>query len=409
MKRTRLLLTPRDGLFLKDGRGWYTSDIGRSHSRTWPIPPTIRGALRAAYGHAWMLDNKQTLTAEQWESQSSSVAIHALLAMRVPVGHEPSSDHRVWPVPADAIYQESADSGSGAHIACSDPEAVRDPSVKGLDYVPRDNPCAAVRWAALWRPYHAAGKPASTPEFWPETAMMRWLRGDEVTSEPGYRVPRRVDYHVTIQADTETATPTMLFSTEISEPLERTTRDHSLESTDEETQAHVQWAMAADITWPGDITRSISTPLTIGGQRRLTPTCAVSESIFAAPDDLGGDSQGLRLILISPAEFEHGWLPDGFSVKDGSLYRGTLAGIDMILRAALVDRPLDLSTWNMVERRPRKTRRLVRPGAVYFFHKANREPFTAKERRELWLAPLGCGTEDGLGRVLPGCWNRKGT
>ena len=36
-------LLPRDGLFCKDGRGWNTSSVGRSHGHPWPPPSTLRG------------------------------------------------------------------------------------------------------------------------------------------------------------------------------------------------------------------------------------------------------------------------------------------------------------------------------------------------------------------------------
>lgn len=437
MSSLSLLITPRDGLFLKDGRGWYTSDIGRSHSRAWPIPSTIRGALRAAYGHAWMAHTGERLTRRAWERTSDDVQLQTLLTLRMPVGQAPAPGHRVWPVPADAIYQRATLPASldhrpatpPVHIVRLDPEPPGDRRVSCLSRDRSDDPethpdpssrgAPAVEWSALWRPCIPPGKPDRRPDFWSEESMMRWLfgqpDGDSPTTTPatGFHLPRRVDVHVTIDPTTEAAVPTMLFSTELTEALARGAhREPDPGSSREHAAGFARWAMAATIGLPAalqDPTRFPGGPLTIGGGRRLSPCQPAPASLFDPPAELGGDSPGLRLVLVTPAEFAHGWLPDGFALTRDHRYIGTLAGMELILRAALVDRPLDLSTWDMVKRAPRETRRLVRPGAVYFFHKANNEPFTADDRRRLWLSSIGRGTNDGLGCVLPGRWYRKGS
>ena len=412
MSSLRLLITPRDGLFLKDGRGWYTSDIGRSHSRAWPIPPTLRGALRAAFGHAWMARTGQELTPAAWQRITEDVTVQALVTVRAPMGQDPAPAHRVWPIPADALYQQTAPPAAPgppaiqpARVVALDPGPPgQPPDHPAVTFLSADRPgdagdiAPAVEWSALWRPRVPPGKPAPKPDFWAEQSMMSWLfPGPDRPAMPsptGFSLPRRVDVHVTIDPETGAATPTMLFSTELTEALAR-----------QEGECFVRWAMAARVGLPdGD---GAAGPLTIGGGRRLGLCQPAPAALFDPPAELGGDSPGLRLVLVTPAEFTRGWLPDGFALSAENRYTGALAGMELILRAAIVDRPLDLSTWDMVRRRPRETRRLVRPGAVYFFHKASREPFTADDRRRLWLLALGRGTGDGLGLVVPGCWHRE--
>ena len=419
MNRSRLLVRPRDGLFLKDGRGWYTSDVGRSHGRSWPLPPTVRGALRAAYGHTWMAQTREHLRPQAWERASRALSLRALIALRIPRDQDPVPAHRLWPCPADASYRlldNPERTNDLRDLVCSHlpPRIVRlDPKPAHPDVTHLEaadaRADAPMRWSALWRPYVDTGKPAPSPEFWTDDAMMRWLRGDHVDSEPGLSVPRRTDVHVTLDRVTETATPSMLFSTEITEPVERT-------GDPEKGHQFAHWCLALDCDLPGgtdalpEPSQFPGGPLTIGGRRRLSPVARAPDILFEPPADLGGDSPGLRVILATPAEFEHGWLPDGFACRgDPPVYVGKLAGIadPVILRAAIVHRPLDLSTWDMVERCPRRTRRLVRAGSVYFFHKQNREVFTPDERRELWLAALGRHPEDGLGQILPGRWNTR--
>jgi CRISPR-associated protein Cmr3 len=78
----------------------------------------------------------------------------------------------------------------------------------------------------------------------------------------------------------------------------------------------------------------------------------------------------------------------------------------VILRAAFVPRAVHVSGWDMKERRPKPTRRLVPAGAVYFFQKIDRAPFAAGEMAGLWLQALGKqgDRDEGFGRVVAGPW-----
>jgi CRISPR-associated protein Cmr3 len=77
----------------------------------------------------------------------------------------------------------------------------------------------------------------------------------------------------------------------------------------------------------------------------------------------------------------------------------------VILRAAFVPRPIHVSGWDMAAGAPKPTSRMVAPGAVYFFERADGEPFGEADARSLWLAALGTRTEEGFGRVAPGVWS----
>jgi CRISPR-associated protein Cmr3 len=79
----------------------------------------------------------------------------------------------------------------------------------------------------------------------------------------------------------------------------------------------------------------------------------------------------------------------------------------VVLRAAVVPRPLHVSGWDMAARAPKPTSRMVPPGAVYFFERVDGQPFGEAEARALWLAAIGARTDEGFGRVVPGTWNPK--
>lgn len=392
-----LALVPRDGLFCKDGRGWYTSDVGRSHAWPWPLPPTVRGALRAACGHAIMRSSGERLAPADWEQRTERVAVRALLGLRRPPDHDAfSAAHRVWPVPQDAFHV------IGGAVTPLDPGP--EPLLPGLDLHAGDDldPADEAAFQALWRPRSGSDrKPGPRPDFWSEERMIDWLAGRESPPAPTSCAPeQRREVHVTIDADTGAATPSMLFSSQVTEP-----RD---------ADGHT-WALAVRCRLPDEVAWADmrGRPMGLGGRRRLAWMDAADDALFAMPAELRAafaGSPGLRLVCVTPARFTRGWLPDGFVARDGH-YVGTLPGVhvEVRLRAALVPRPLDLSNWNTVRNRPHATRRLVAAGAVYFFDKADGSAFTAEEHARLWLARLGNDHDDGLGLVVPGRWEPRST
>ena len=117
---------------------------------------------------------------------------------------------------------------------------------------------------------------------------------------------------------------------------------------------------------------------------------------------------------MTPTLFEQGWLPDGFTAKNGR-FEGKLDNSDsdspdLILRAAFVPRPLHISGWDMTggpnnKGGPKPTDRLVPPGAVYFFERTDGNNFDQTFLTSLWLKALGQRAEDGFGQVVPGLWD----
>ncbi len=377
MRTARFALLPRDGLFCKDGRGWYTSDVGRSHAYPWPPPSTVRGALRAAWGQALMARTRRTLAPEEWEHETQGVALGPLLALWRPLGEHFAPEHRLWPTPADALSVDG-------HVQRLLPR----PSEVATLGPDDDNALEA-----LWRPRLPPEKPEPPPLFWTEEALRRWLRGEVPRPRRTHEPIRRADVRVTLDSTTQAAVPGMLYQAEVLETL---------------GPGGGEWALGVECALPEDAPGFPRGPVGLGGKRRLAVAEPVGAELFSAPKDLPELSPGLRLVLATPAHFQRGWLPDGLERGEHEgrpAWVGTLPGVEgrVVLRAALVPRPLELSTWDMARGRPRATRRLVPAGATYFFEKVDGHGFTALPA--LWLAAWGGGREEGLGRVLPGHWN----
>ena len=95
---TTMVLLPRDGMFLKDGREWSGADAGRAHSLDWPMPSTILGALRTAYGRMQESNAGRPHRKHDWTTLELETALGRTLVMRRPITYpaaEFAHAHRV--------------------------------------------------------------------------------------------------------------------------------------------------------------------------------------------------------------------------------------------------------------------------------------------------------------------------
>lgn len=395
---------PRDGFFFKDGRGWHTSASGRGRGLAWPFPTTVRGALRTAYGRSREAALGRAFDPQAWEAETRAVRLGAVLCLRRPCAAAAwTAEHRMWPVPLDALFL-----GGAAQVRPLEPLDPRSSSRTGpgVSTLGRDEDPAR---ECLWWPVsregdgHDAAKPVEPPEWWTNEEFARWLGGSRVAAPSKRdvgrdRIPRRVDVRLAIDPATITAQDGALFAHDVYETLHR------------HEDAFYEWAIGCAADLPADADIAVR-PWTLGSDRRLARAETIDAAVF---DDrieaVAVAVPRIRLIVITPAHFAQGWLPDGFKVSpEHGEYRGTLPGIDgeVVLRAAFVGRPAHASGWDMTVGQPKPTRRLVPPGSVYFFEKVSGGLFTPAELASLWLAPLGHDVrdvEDGLNQVVVGPW-----
>jgi len=375
---SHLAFYSRDGFFCKDGRGWYGAGGGSGHGLEWPWPSTLRGAVRTLWGRA----HEAIIGQKGWLAATSSIVLGPTLAMWRARGAD--TLERRWPTPADVEYVQISDSTpSHVRYLCPTPGSV---ATLGRN----DDPARERLWIA---PPIDRGKPGARPRWWTEAELIAWLAGIPVSAEPavaaGRPVRRRVTRAAVVPA-TQTVVDGALFSHDVVETVE----------------PDGEWAIAARVTSPD---AKFATTATLGSDRRLTRLDTLDRAAFDPPPALttasAAGSLGLRLLVVTPAIFARGWLPDGL-VAEGDEYRGQLEGIapEVVLRAAIAPRPVAISGWDMAASAPRATDLAVAPGSVYFLQRADGSGFTADDVRGLWLAKLGRRTEDGFGRVLAAPW-----
>ena len=384
-------IVPRDGFFFNSARGWYTAASGKAAALEWPFPSTIHGALRTSCGRAAETATGSRFTARDWETQTAGVHVDFSLPLRRRIGEPWGSDHVMWRSPADAVC-----------LASHDEMIPLNPKKSTVATLGMVDDARELLW---WPILQDRAKPLPPVGYWTHREVVDWLSGKRVIKmDPEEResrtLPVRLEPHVTLEADTLTAEEGGLFCAMIRETL---VHHHG---------TVFEWGILArsevGTLTPEDV-------VTLGGDRRLARLETVDLGLDALPralaDSFSRGPTGLRVLCVSPAYFENGWLPDGFgSTDDGEGFVGKLPGLasDIILRAAIVPRPEHVSGWDMAKDRgrgaPKPSLRLVPAGAIYFFAKRDGSPFTQTDAKTLWLSAWGQNNHQGFGRIVPGVW-----
>lgn len=380
MVTSELVLVPRDGLFCKDGRGWYTSSTGRGHALEWPYPSTVLGALRSLWGRERERRQGACFAPCDWPGRTADLRLGACVTLRRAWGQDWSRAHRLWPAPADALIVE------GGEVLRLQPRAPRVQTMGVDDDGARES---------LWTAACPRRKPMRGNPWWDEQTFINWLCGASPTELRDIALARRIQTHVAMCPSSGTAREKYLYSHDLIETVE----------------SHWQWGIGCRLSVddPGRVDVA-----TLGGDRRLAAVEATDASTFAIPSSLedvfARGHKGLRVVVVTPAAFARGWLPDGFDRVDGG-YRGRLPGIDaeLELRAAFVNRPLAVSGWDMAKSRSKPSTRMVPPGSVFAFERRDGGDFTRAHARALWLAAMGDRQDQGFGAIVPGTWNPSPT
>lgn len=396
-----LALEPRDGVFLKDGRGWCTSESNRAGSLAWPFGTTVRGALRAGLGYAAEADRGKPLQRQEWLPLNDDLEVSAVLPLARRSGEQWSAAARHWPAPLDALLIDGHDS-----VMPLEPAASR------ATLLPLDDDPEATALAALAHPRHSggAGKPIAMPRFWDDELFTAWLCGRPVARAAVMQSAQpmlRTQVHVSIDPATGTAAEGKLFSGSVVEPHARA-----------DGAGVLDWSFAAVSHTLGAIRAEAldGRVVKLGGDGRTVRCAALPEPLFAMPDALAtafaAGSVGMRLVLVGPAVFDAGWRPATLE-PEGGRFVGRFAGLDdVVLHAACVGRPQHVSGWDIAggargRGLPKPTRRLAPAGSVYFITRRSGAAFTPADARAVWLASVGepAHRPDRLGAVVPGIWN----
>jgi CRISPR-associated protein Cmr3 len=401
-----LVLSPRDGLTLKDARGFDLAGGVTAGGLPWPGPATTAGAARAVVGRLQGLSETYGDDKESWLNLVEEVTVCGPIIVSRPLDREAWIP--LWPRPHDAVCLPHA-------------RANRHGEPKGELHWLEPRPRGTARWRvrgvwdgdpeddaieSLWLPLpEQRDKPMASRLLWPHQELMDWLeepcRRDD---QPSLQPMERVDIHLAIDADTLAVKDEHLFAHSTYESLIRLNSKDTYEL-----------GMALRIGGVEE-TLDLTQPVwRIGGEGRFATASRLDPAALEPDRHLirrWKDTPFLRLLLVTPARFGAGWRPDWLKPTasgSGCRFEGVLPGLDrpVALRAAFMDRATWMSGWDLAERRPKVSAACVPAGAVYYFESLA-EPFTADDARRLWLSSLQqpgeVAAHEGFGLALPGRW-----
>jgi CRISPR-associated protein Cmr3 len=413
MAKRFIKITGADPLLFRDGRP-FTADAGGLTARSLPLPlpTTLSAFVRSQIGNAlgWQWDEHDTCI------RAHSICVHAPLLQRATI--QPSgkvcNTQILVPAPKDALLSQkgkedpviirpllpAADLNGGG---CDLPDNLQPLLVNGKLPVPppqKNNMDTEDK--------SEPGKPPKGYNFWTKEAMTEWLLGNIPTTLAKVGgLPEEERIGIEIDREAGKAKESQLYAVHLRTFGERTKSEKDI--------THHQYSLLAKVDVPSDMEANFKiTPYgTLGGERRLTTLEAVTdctENWFRCPQDLKDQlatAKRVRMVLVTPAIFEHGWKPDWIE-KSGSgechLPAG-LAKVQLKLVAVASDRRIPVSGWSVRRDEPRKIRWMVPAGAVYFFTVEEGNPAALYE--DAWLKPVSDDEQDrrdGLGLALWGIW-----
>lgn len=113
--------------------------------------------------------------------------------------------------------------------------------------------------------------------------------------------------------------------------------------------------------------------------------------------------KNIMLVLLTPARFNQGWLPDGFSpvtiAKQQTVWDGDIHGVKLRLISSVIGKPMREGGWDLVNRSPRTMNSLVPAGSCYFC-----EVVGGADASTLHGQQIGQDTEYGRGEIAVGHW-----
>ena len=101
-----IILQPRDGLSIKDARGFNVGGGDLARSLSWPLPSTTAGAARTAIGlHRGFPAGISEGASNPWPILKTEISVKGPLAAirEIQAGQAVGSWELLWPAPADAI------------------------------------------------------------------------------------------------------------------------------------------------------------------------------------------------------------------------------------------------------------------------------------------------------------------
>lgn len=373
------IIEPCDPLIARDGRPFEPSPGARARSLPFPFPSTTAGGARTRAGQV----NGAPFNAALVPEVKALVVRGPLLAEESAKGEW----QLLVPAPGDALLFSAQE---------------KQVTVKQLLPIPippgaqTDLPPSLSYHMGLAKPdpHKPAPKP---PRFWYWDQFQAWLSAPQETTCPpaalghsGPQPDRRM--HVAIDPETRTGEEGMLFMTS------GLTFWHEPPPHEEDARLSAVRRLALVLEVEGYDANLDRRPghSPLGGERRLLywREAGAKEPPFPPrkpPDEIVDAiaAAGVcRVILLTPAYFERGWMPD--------VAAWAAHGVTPELVAACVGKPDVISGWDLLARGPKAARRLAPAGSVYFLRLPGTEAQIRQWVNHTWLTCLSEDSDGGM-------------
>jgi len=378
----RYILTTDDQLILRDGRPFGESGVFGGSSLNWPFPQTLAGMVRTAVGFS-----RDPFYFDHIENADEILKIG--ISRIVPMAKGAKGWEPLMPVPADLVLTrkkedknltvnplifKSLQEGSGTDIVN------RQWLMPHVDL--RDKPAKETPFLFHWNFYDAYLKGK--------------LKHGEIHSFKGIGINppiKDLRIHNAINAETFITEESKLFSN----------AGFYLKSKND--AEIIDLAIGFDVI--NADSEDISGDAWLGGERRRVVLTATDLPFPACPDYFN-NRRFLKLILTSHGDFggwSPQWLKPDLDARRIEWVKIPGTDFEIRLRSACVNGWDGVSGWDYKEKKPKKMKKLVRPGSVFIIEIKNPEK-SVEIANLFWGNTLnldnGKSLKDGYGQCIVG-------
>lgn len=386
-------ISPQQPLLFRDGKP-FGRDTNIADTLPFPLPSTLAGAMRTAWADQAGKDysNKEDIEAIKRKSVCGPLLTYT----------KNQKTQLLFPTPADSTCLKPKDKNE-SYIYRLKPQKMNTEG-EGIN-LPNQH------LSPVFMLQDIKGKPAKdSPKFWHENNMLDWLQSDDsdklIAKEQGIQnLPVETRTHVAIKKDTQTAKNGHLFQT--------TGLDFGRTRKNQPDSQQPQWGWQNyELGLACQFQEEIKTTYrSIGGESRLARIEQDNKLIPDCPNQLAvsiNQQKGFRLILVTPAIFKNGYLPDWIKDDMTADYRG----MKLKLHAVSINRWQAGISWDMAANNDKHNskngkgmnslKRLAPSGSVYWFEIIE----GTMQSEGFWLTSISDERDnDGYGLTLPGIWN----
>jgi CRISPR-associated protein Cmr3 len=383
------IIEPRDPFIARDGRPFGLIPGARAASYDFPFPSTTTGGVRTRHGLGIGGNFDDEQQKPRLIAEVRRIGVRGPLL--VEIGKDPDDVRWLASAPADAaLFEVETVNGNidryRAEIKVLEPRGLPDDADTNL---PEGLMPICPTLSDQRKPC------GNAPRYWTWQRFEQWLINpvcEQVDlTELGHNGPvSETRTHVKVQPGTWTAADGALFQTR---GLEFTlgNKHASLSA------RRLAFGIATDAT---GITPGLA-PL--GGERRLVNWHKSRATLPECPPLLREtiiETGACRIVLLTPAHFKEGSRPQWLV--------GPQCGISPELIAMAATRTQVVSGWDFEINKPKPTRRLVPPGAVFFL-RLDGDPSARNQWIDMmWMACVSDDEQDrrdGFGLAVLGSWS----